>query len=318
MRPFYEPVMTGREIGYLEQALAWPNEGPMVAKFEERLSEILGVRNVICTTSGTAALYLAIKAAGFLFEQPVAIPDLTFIATAHAVTLNRSAVRLIDVDERGLCTTANIPVHVSGRLAPVSKLDIEDACEAFPSPLRGWAACYSFSPNKVITTGQGGAVATNDDTLAWRIRMFKDQGRDHRGTGGDDDHLTVGFNFKMTDLQAGVGLAQLTDLDRRLARQDAIHDRYKASLAVIPFRVGEHPLWTDILLDDRERVIDRLQAVGYQPRRFWKPLHTQPAYRSNEEFPNATRFAQQGLWLPSALTMTDDDVDKVIECVLAK
>ncbi len=179
------------------------------------------------------------------------------------------------------------------------------------TPVTG-ASCYSFSPNKLITTGQGGCVATNDDRLAADIRALKDQGRTHQGTGGDDEHPTIGFNFKMTDLQAAVGLAQLTDLDRRIERRREIQHLYERDLpGVIPFKSDEVPLWTDMKCRDnaeREHIISLIERAGFACRRFWKPLSQQPPYLD----PTMKTDTSNLLWLPSSFTLTNDQVHSVI------
>jgi perosamine synthetase len=225
-------------------------------------------------------------------------------------------------------------VHVSGRSACMPAiLDIaqahamyvvEDAAEAFMSAVDGkylgtfgHAGCLSFSPNKTITTGQGGIILTNDDALHVRLRELKDQGRPHRGTGGDDIHSTVGYNFKFTNLQAAVGIAQLSQLATRLDRQKQIYRLYAEKLRglkgiTLPgFRLeaGESPQWTDALVERRDELDRYLSLRGAQCRRFWLPIHTQTPYRlSHDAFPNSTRVIPQALWLPSAFTLSDGDV----------
>ena len=240
------------------------------------------------------------------------VPDITFIATANAVALCGAEIEIEGTGREWhpTSTDAQVVVHVSGHISVV-EADIEDSCEAFPIPPTYQAACYSFSPNKLITTGQGGAVATNDDRLASDIRALKDQGRVARGTGGDDDHPTIGFNFKMTDLQAAVGLAQLTDLDRRIERRREIQRMYEEALPVIPFKPDEVPLWTDMEHVDREVIIGRVEAAGYQCRRFWKPLSQQPPYLDATMTTDTSRM----FWLPSSFKLSNDDVRRVIAAV---
>jgi len=210
---------------------------------------------------------------------------------------------------------------------------VEDAAEAFISRIDGRAlgtvgvaGCLSFSPNKSITTGQGGIVLTDDDGLAGRLRALKDQGRPVKGTGGDDVHPTVGFNFKFTNLQAAIGLAQLRALDARLERQRRIYSIYAKALAGVPgirlpgFDIarGETPLWTDAVVDRRDDLDRWLSDRAMGCRRFWFPLHTQAPYRRDDaEFPVATRVAPKALWLPSAFTITDDDVAAVCESIVS-
>ena len=195
-------------------------------------------------------------------------------------------------------------MHVSGRAAGIERiLDIadahgiavvEDAAEALRSRHRGRclgtfgrAGCFSFSPNKTITTGQGGLIVTDDDALAVRLRELKDQGRPVRGTGGNDVHASIGFNFKLTNLQAAVGMAQLARLDARVERLAAIYREYRRGLAgldqlrLLPFDVdrGESPQWVDALAERRDGLVEHLDALDIHCRPFWFPIHTQQPYR---------------------------------------
>jgi perosamine synthetase len=204
---------------------------------------------------------------------------------------------------------------------------VEDAAEAFCSRHNGrhlgtfgQTGCFSFSPNKVITTGQGGVIVTNDEVILQRLRELKDQGRPVRGTGGADMHDRIGFNFKLTNLQAAVGLGQLEKLDARLERIRQTYQIYRDELAeakgirVLPFKTdkGEQPQWIDALAERRDELDNFLAENGAGCRRFWFPLHTQKPYlQSDSAFPNSTRLGRQAIWLPSAFQMTDDDVRHV-------
>ena len=277
----------------------------------------------------------------------VIVPDVTFIATANAAVLAGAQPVLVDIDPTSLNisvdaltaaitsrTKAIIPVHVSGRAADMEAIlrvaamhglaVVEDAAEAFMSLHRGQylgtlghAGCFSFSPNKTITTGQGGMIVTNDAGLYVRLRELKDHGRPVRGTGGDDAHNTLGFNFKFTNLQAAVGLGQISYLKQRLDRMNRIYKIYATELAGIEgirlpgFRLdeGESPQWTDAVVDGRDELDKYLHALNVHCRRFWFPLHSQPPYRGDDKlFPNSSSLCPQALWLPSAFTLTDQDV----------
>jgi perosamine synthetase len=231
-------------------------------------------------------------------------------------------------------TKAVVPVHVSGRSANMPIIMdiarehglfvIEDAAEAFMSAVDGkclgtfgQAGCLSFSPNKTVTTGQGGMILTNDDALHHRLRELKDHGRPVRGTGGDDIHHSVGYNFKLTNLQAAVGLGQLSALRDRLERQKRIYQLYSENLngldgiRVLGFEIerGEIPQWTDALVERRDDLDTYLQVRGVHCRRFWYPIHTQAPYRlPDDDFPNSTRVIPHALWLPSGFTLSDEDV----------
>ncbi len=326
------------------------NDGEVTSQFEREVAELLGCKHVIATTSGTAAIFLALAGAGIEAGDEVLVPDVTFIATANAVSLAGAKPVLVDIDPRNLNldpaaaeravtprTKAVIPVHVSGRAADISAISdiakrhgllvIEDAAEAFLSKHHGKclgtfgrAGCFSLSPNKTITTGQGGLIATDDDQLHVRLRELKDQGRPARGTGGDDTHNSVGYNFKFTNLQAAIGLAQLKDLPRRADRMRNIYKGYREGLrgvdgiSVIPFDVeqGELPQWTDVLIDQRDALYDHLVSRGIRGRRFWHPLHTQTPYRMpGQQFPNSSQQIPHAMWLPSAFTLSDEDVAAV-------
>lgn len=350
--------MTGGELELVREVIEsnYLNDGDVTTRFERTVADRVGSRHAVAVTSGTTAIFLALVAAGVRAGDEVVVPDITFIATANAVQLAGGTPVLADVDERTLTldpdaferaitprTRAVIPVHVSGRAADMAAIAavaqkhgiavVEDAAEAFISRVDGralgtigMAGCLSFSPNKSITTGQGGIVLTDDDEVAERLRALKDQGRPVKGTGGDDVHPTVGFNFKFTNLQAAIGLAQLRVLDERLERQRRIYSIYAKALAdttgirLAGFDLarGETPLWTDAVVERRDDLDRWLSNRGMGCRRFWFPIHTQAPYRQGDaDFPIATRVAPQALWLPSAFTITDDDVATVCESIVS-
>jgi perosamine synthetase len=328
------------------------NDGDVTTEFERRLATELGCRQGVAVTSGTAALFVSLTALGIQHGDEVVVPDITFIATANAVTLAGATPVLVDVDPDTLGmapdalaraitprTRAVIPVHVSGRAAAIERiLDIatahgiavvEDAAEALGSRHHGrylgtfgQAGCFSFSPNKTITTGQGGLVVTDDEALAVRLRELKDQGRPTRGTGGNDVHASIGFNFKLTNLQAAVGLGQLARLDARCDRLRNIYRAYRLALAgieqvrLLPFDVdgGETPQWIDAMVENRGGLVEHLKNAGIDCRPFWFPIHTQQPYRQSDRgFPHAMQAASRALWLPSAFSMSDDDVRTVCQ-----
>jgi perosamine synthetase len=167
-------------------------------------------------------------------------------------------------------------------------------------------------------------VLTDDDALCARLRQLKDQGRPARGTGGDDLHPVIGYNFKLTNLQAAIGLAQLECIEARAARMREIYGLYREGLRdveglMLPgFAVdeGETPQWIDAVTADRDE-LDRFLALrGMACRRFWFPLHTQAPYRRPDAgFPHSSRICRQALWLPSAFTLSDADVLQVCEAI---
>lgn len=351
---WWQPQVGDVERELIEEVLAsnYLNEGAITDKFETELAQRLGVRHAVGVTSGTAALYLSLYALDIRPGDEVIVPDLTFIATANAVTMCGAKTVLVDIDPKTLNidpnafakaitprTKAVIPVHVSGRGADMQAIleiaashkiaVVEDAAEALMSQQKGKYlgtfgifGCFSFSANKTITTGQGGLIVTNDSNLHTRLRQLKDQGRAQRGTGGDDLHPVVGFNFKLTNLQAAVGLGQLRRLDSRLARMKQIYRLYKDGLAGLPrvkvigfdIEAGETPQWVDVLVEQRDQLDQQLNQSDIHCRRFWHPLHTQTPYLlSDSQFPNCTALSKKALWLPSAFTHEDSDIKRVCE-----
>ncbi len=354
--PWWQPLMAGQEHARVAAVLDsnYLNDGDVTTAFESRIAGLFGAKHAVATTSGTSAIFLAVAAAGAGPGDEVIIPDVTFIATANAVKLAGATPVLVDIDPETLNihpaqveqaitprTKAIVPVHVSGRSADMTKLMaigaahgipvIEDAAEALLSKKHGrqlgtigLGGCLSFSPNKTITTGQGGIVLTNDDAFVARLRALKDHGRPVRGTGGNDEHPTLGYNFKLTNLQAAVGLAQADLLEPRVERLKQIYRLYRDGLRGIDavtlpgFDVdgGEVPQWVDAVVERRDALVKYLLDRNIHCREFWYPLHTQkPYHRPDAQFPNSTRLMPKSLWLPSALTLSDDDVATVCETI---
>jgi perosamine synthetase len=353
---WWSPQMTGAELPLVRGVLDsnYINDGEVTEEFERRIASLVGAKHAIGVTSGTSAIYLSLVALGVGPGCEVIVPDVTFVATANAAAMTGASPVLVDVDPRNLNisvpaleaaitpkTRAVIPVHVSGRAADMEEINrvcrarniavVEDAAEALCSQHKGRglgtfgrAGCFSFSPNKTITTGQGGIIVTDEDELAQRLRQLKDQGRPIRGTGGDDVHPALGFNFKLTNLQSAVGLGQLESLTERLERIRSTYRIYRDalqgidSIRVIGFDIdhGEQPQWIDALADRRNELDAFLAQNGAGCRRFWFPLHTQKPYlRSDAAFPNSTRLCKEAIWLPSAFQLRDDDVRHVCRLI---
>lgn len=354
--PWWLPEMTGGEESRVLEVIRsnYLNDGDVTTAFEIRIAGLFGAKHGIATTSGTTAIFLAVAAAGAGPGDEVIVPDVTFIATANAVKLTGATPVLVDIDPVTLNidpeqvrqaitprTRAIVPVHVSGRSADMPALMaigaehgipvLEDAAEALLSEVNGrrlgtigMAGCLSFSPNKTITTGQGGMVLTNDDRFAARLRALKDHGRPVRGTGGNDEHPTLGYNFKLTNLQAAIGLAQADRLEARVVRLRQIYRGYRAGLngvagVTLPgFDVdgGETPQWVDVIADRRDELVAYLLERGMHCRPFWYPLHTQHPYRRPDaQFPNSSRQMPRSLWLPSALSLSEEDVAAVCRAI---
>jgi perosamine synthetase len=352
--PWWQPQLGGEEQKFLKKVFDsnFPNEGGLTTLFEQKLCELLRCKHAVAVTSGTAAIFLALKSVGIKHGDEVIVPDITFIATANAVQMCGAKPVLVDVDPRNMNmspeafegaitekTKAVVPVHVSGRAANMGAIMgiaksndipvVEDAAEALMSKHKGKylgtfgkAGCFSFSPNKTITTGQGGVIVTDDDNLHIRLRELKDHGRPTRGTGGDDFHNVIGYNFKFTDLQAAIGLGQLTYLESRIERMKRTHLLYVKVLRGLDgirlfnfdLNEGESPQWTDALVERRDDLDKFLTANGIGCRRYWFPIHTQkPYWLPDDSFPNSTILSPKAIWLPSAFTLSDKDIETVCD-----
>lgn len=349
------------EVGEREKELIFEvvnsnylNDGSVTRLFETKIAEYIGVRHCVAVTSGTTAITLALMALGIGPGDEVIVPDVTFIATANAVRLAGADVKLVDVEPHrftididkvkktiGSRTRAIAPVDVNGRGADYNALEslaaekglhlVCDSAEGLGSQWRnrclgtfGDAGCFSFSANKTVTTGQGGMVATNNTDLYHRLLELKDQGRRAQGTGGNDLHPVMGFNFKFTNIQAAIGLAQLEKLPERLQKARQRDTWYRELLAdvdgiVMPpvdHESGEVLQWTDVLVADRDRLETALSRSDIGCRPFWFPLHTQRPYAADDAgFPNALIICKQGLWLPSCFDLMNEQVAMTVDVI---
>ncbi len=324
------------------------SQGPVTAEFEARLAEALGVPHVVAASSGSAAMLMALLALDIRPGDEVIVPNRTWIATAHAAAMAGAKVVLVDVlphlpildvsqvrSKITARTKAIMPVHLGGRLVDMKALSaiaqeyglrvIEDAAQALFSGnagVRSDAGCFSLSVAKLISTGQGGFVATKSKETAERLKLVRTHGV------ADVIHCTytrLGFNFRLTDIQASIGLAQLDRAPGRMERMKALYSRYETGLAGLPFvklipvdmRAGELPLYVEVLCDDREKVMEHLRLRGIQSRPFYPDLNRAGYLGGDGEFPNARVFGERGLFLPCGPDQPPENVDRVLEALRA-
>jgi perosamine synthetase len=354
---WFGPEMTGGELSRLKDVIDrnYVNDGPLSREFERQIAKRFDVAHAVVVANGTSAITLALMACGIGPGDEVIVPDLTFIATANAARLAGATVVLADVNPTRLTLTletvkplisprtrAIVPVDVNGRAADYRRLEpfcrehglklVCDSCEALGSYFDGRAlgsfgdaGCLSFSPNKTVTSGQGGMVLTNDGTIHGSLLELKDQGRRHRGTGGDDLHPVMGYNFKFTDLQAAVGLAQLEVLEQRLNKARIRDDWYRHALDGLPGvqfpdmdEPGEVRQWSDVLLDRRDDVRKELNRRQIDARPYWLPIHRQNPYLTSDTgFATTCNISARALWLPSGFKLTEADVGRVADGIRA-
>ena len=309
------------------------NEGPLTRQFEKEVGQFLKVPFVKAVPSGTVALSCALWALGVQPGDEVLVPDVTFIATAHAVQMIGAKPILVDVDNHTLnicCedlvrkitprTKGVIAVHVNGRAAPIEKLReikhkhglfiVEDAAEALGSRYHEQylggifdVGCVSLAPSKVISTAQGGLLLTRSEELHNQFIRLKDHGRLSRA---EAHHPGPGYNFKFTDIQAAIGIEQLKKLPTRLEKAKADHLFYHESLSgitdleIMPFDLkrGEVPLWIDARSSRRDELLAFLKSKDIHPQPIWWPLHKQ-WFANDGRFPNGEKIGKEVFWLPS-------------------
>lgn len=357
--PVAEPTLSGNELRYVTDCIVsgWiSSAGRYVTEFEENLADHVGVAHAVSASSGTTALHLALESLGLGPGDEVIVPSLTFIATANAVRYTGARPVFVDSDretwnldpdafEAAITdrTRAVIPVHLYGHpadMGPIQKIArryeitvVEDAAEAFGARYRGEpvgsvgdAAIFSFYGNKILTTGEGGMLVTDSDELADRARLLRDHGMspDRRYW-----HPVLGYNYRLTNLQAAVGLAQLERAGSLLARKQAIADRYSAGLEeVAGIELPPSAAWADpvcwiysVLVDpeefgaSRDQLADSLDEKGIETRPLFPPVHRQPIYDREQRLPVAEELTDRGLSLPSGAAIRDEEVDRVVEAI---
>lgn len=316
--------------------------GPSVLRFEREFGERLGVRNVVACSSGTTALHLACAALGLESGDEVLVPDITYVATANAVTYVGAKPILVDVRrdtwnidledaqfKLSSRTRAILLTHLYGVPCDMDAvrqfadafglLVIEDAAEALGGDWNGqpcgtFGACgtFSFYGNKVLTTGEGGAVVTQDDDLAARMRLLRGQGQT---PGRRFWHECVGFNYRLTDVQAAIGLMQLSRLDEMLARRQKVMSCYQEltrDVLTFPVVQGTAPwLFTGLLPEgvSYAKVEQGLKVKGIETRPVFAPLHRLSMYLADElDFAIASMISDYGISLPTHSQMTERDV----------
>jgi dTDP-4-amino-4,6-dideoxygalactose transaminase len=323
------------------------HHGPVCRELEARLAEMLGVSHVTVTTSGSVSLLLSLLACGVGPEDEVVIPAATFVAPAHAALLLGAQVKLVDVcADRPLLdpsaleavltknTKAIIAAHLNGRCCDIEAIRaiatprgisvIEDAAQAFCSKgPRGWlgtsaeAGAFSMGITKLMTTGEGGFVVTSDAAMNDRLTRMRNHGVIAIA---DNVFDGLGGNFRLTDLQAAVGLAQLGRLREKVEAVRRVYRFYAEAIADLTYiellevRVedGELPLWVEALCTQRDRVISLLAERGIESKAFHPCLAASPHLGSNGRYPNAERFAELGLTLPSGPDQAEEDLHAVV------
>lgn len=381
--PLSVPEMGGREWEYVKACFdtGWVSSaGPFVEDFEKRIAAAAGTKHAVATSTGTAAIHLALLVAGVRPGDEVIVPSLTFIAPANAVAYTGARPVFVGVDDYwqlnptsfasfldercemrdGACVNvgtgrrvaAVLPVDLLGhpvdldeirRIAAAHALVvIEDATESLGARYRDRhvgagpsIACFSFNGNKIVTTGGGGALVTDRDDWAARARYLSTQAKDDPI---EYVHGAVGYNYRLTSIQAAMGLAQMEALDRFVEKRRAIAARYREELADLPGVAFQREapwarstFWlSTVLIDpaalassararDSRSLLKAMAGDGIQCRPLWQPLHESAAFPGAESFAidGAVAVHRQALSLPSSSGLSDADQTRVIAVLRA-
>jgi len=317
--------------------------GPKVAELEAELARLCEVEHALVVSSGTAALHLAVLALGLEPGDEVLLPAYTFPATANVVALAGLRPVLVDVDpvtmnidparvEPGPRARAVMPVHLFGRPAPLELLPeglpvLEDAAGALGARRNGRACgglgllgCLSFHPRKIVTTGEGGAVTTDDEAVAAAVASMRNHGW---RTLAPPDMPSPGLNYRLSDILCAVGIPQARRLDELLAARARVAAGYAERLrdlsgVLLPSAdEGDVHGWQAYVVQvaDRDRVLAELRAGGIEAQIGTYALHLLGAYRDQGDFPGATRVFERALALPFHSSLTEPDLDRVAEAL---
>lgn len=349
--PIYYPYLRGNEKKYVNDCLdtKWiSSQGKYVSLFEEAVCNYTGVKHAISVFNGTAALELALLSIGIKAGDEILVPDFTYIASANAVTHVGAIPVLVDVapddwnidckkiekhigpKTKGIMTTDiyGMPANYQ-RIQEIAHkhnlLIIEDAAESFGAVYNkkkagnfGDIATFSFFGNKTITTGEGGMVLTNNDQCAVMAKKIRNQ--------GNSDtiryyHDMLGYNFRMTNIQAAIGLAQIEQIDDILEKKRNICNWYKSSLSsLLTFqneaaRIRSSYWMVGFLCQDqkeKQQLAEYLMSRGIDSRPFFFPIHRMPFY-TPQEHPVSISLSEKGLCVPSYPSLTKEDINYICE-----
>ena len=334
--------------------------GPYVEEFERRFACYVGTKHAIAVSSGTAGLHLCICAAGIGAEDEVITTPFSFVASANCILYERAKPIFADIDERTLNinpqqvadavsdrTRAILPVDIFGLPSPLSELTaicrahnlvlIEDACEAVGAQYRGSkigghgdAAVFGFYPNKQMTMGEGGVITTNNEEWNLKLRALRNQGRGAMGSWLH--HNVLGFNYRLNEMSAALGVSQLARIDRLLERRDKVAAMYSRHLGDVaglsllaPVETESRRSWFvfAVRLDDdidRAKVIQHLADRRIPSRAYFPAIHLQPYFTERSgyrrgDFPVAERVARSTLALPFHANLSEDDIARVSQAL---
>ena len=350
-----EPDIGNKEREYMNKAFdsGWiSSKGPFISKFEDEFAEFSGTKYAVRCSNGTTALHLAVRALCIRDGDEVIVPNLTFASPANAVIYERGKPVLVDVDRKywgvdpeevSKCITdktkAIIVVHLYGHPSDMDKIMhlakmhnlkvIEDCAEAHGATYKGKRVgsigdigCFSFYGNKIITTGEGGMITTNDEELAEKIRTLRDHGMQPSKRYW---HEEVGYNYRMTNIQAAIGLAQMESITEKIWKRKWIARKYSEHIGdeaeiqlEMPWASNVYWLPTFMLNGisgggPRDSLMISMANEGVESRPVFYPLNEMPPYMSERSFPNSNYVSYHGISLPVSNKFDEDDIRFISE-----
>lgn len=351
MEPWFGEEEKNAICQYLSEG-GWITEFKKTTSFEKMIKEYLKVKNCVVVNNGTISLTLGAIAIGIKAEDEILVPNYTMIASPNSLKMIGAKPVFVDVELETLCMDINLAkrainsrtkalmlVTANGRYPQHSIKEFVDLCndsnisliedsaqslgsfypDGHHQGTVGVFGSLSFSAPKIISTGQGGAIVTNDEGINYRLRRLKDFGRSE---GGLDLHDSIGFNFKFTDLQACVGIEQMKKLDWRIQRKKQIYLLYKQNLShisKIKFFLQDleytSPWFIDVLAEKRDKLQDFLKKRGIGSRVMYPPINKQIAYQVPGNYPVSDHVGQYGLWLPSSTRLTNDEIIYICDAI---
>jgi perosamine synthetase len=339
--PQFEPQIKRKyaRAVYRQIMSSWIGVGPATKAFEEKLTEITGAKHALSCSSGSTAILMAIHSLGLAKGSTILFPNYTFIAGANAAKFLGHNVKFIDIKEDTLCMN---PILVkeqlkNNKISCVIFVDhncylgrdrgrireicdehkipmIEDSAQCLGMPtagLVGDVGIISFSTPKIIGTGQGGAVLTNNPEVAKRCDQARDQGAGWRKL---KIHEFIGTNFKFNDICAAYGLAQLNEIDKIIDKKKKIFEWYREHLWLLDF--GQDFNWMVIYkTQNADKIIEALRQNNIQAIKYYRPNSTQPSFQQENEDLVAKKMYKELVYLPSSLTLRKKDVDRICKII---
>jgi len=351
--PVYKPSLKGKEKEYVNACLdsTWiSSKGEFISKFETNFSKFIGAKYSTTVSNGTVALHVALLSLGIKSGDEVIVPSLTYIASVNAIAYCGAKPVFVDSDkdtwqmmpedvEKKITekTKAIMVVHLYGNAVDMEKINyiakkyklyvIEDCAEAFGTLYKnkhvgtfGDVSTFSFFGNKTITCGEGGMVSTNNEDIYKKAFKIKGQGL---AEGKEYWHDIIGYNYRMTNICAGIGLAQLERADELIDKKINIAKKYIELLKNLPLRFQiptketKHTYWMFSILvqnsEERDTLREFLRKEGIETRPVFYPISQMPMYKISDPLPNAEDISQRGINLPSYPDLTEEEINYIVE-----